>query len=148
MWLLTPVFMSKWLLWKRFFSDTSPHKKHSPKNLRTKQNYAHLETYWFSYHIHSTMCPCDFLCCHNNPGQLSLWDLEARSILSVLSLDAHVGCMRLLRGREIWVLLGLSHSPALISIRPTSRNVSSATQASRDGDLFGESSSSEEEEDS
>ncbi|XP_041821593.1 uncharacterized protein LOC121626912 [Chelmon rostratus] len=79
-------------------------------------------------------------------GQLSLWDLEACSILSVLSLDAHVGCMRLLRGPEICVLLGLSHGPALISIRPTSRTVGSASRVSAEGDLFGESSSSEEEE--
>nr|XP_046237578.1 uncharacterized protein si:ch211-212k18.6 [Scatophagus argus] len=79
-------------------------------------------------------------------GQLSLWDLETCSILSVLSLDAHVSCMRLLHGHKICVLLGLSHSPALISIKSTSRTVSSPTQASEDRDLFGESSSSEEEE--
>ncbi|XP_038586012.1 uncharacterized protein LOC119911275 [Micropterus salmoides] len=81
-------------------------------------------------------------------GQLSLWDLEARSVLSVLTLDAHVRCMRLLRGREISVLLGLSHSSALISIKSTSRIVSSAAQVAQDSDLFGESSSSEGEEDS
>ncbi|XP_032355068.1 uncharacterized protein LOC116669372 isoform X2 [Etheostoma spectabile] len=79
-------------------------------------------------------------------GQLSVWDLEACSVLSVLSLDAHVRCMKLLLGSQISVLLGLSHSPALISVRLTSRTVSSATQVSQHGDLFGESSSSEEEE--
>ncbi|XP_076581752.1 uncharacterized protein LOC143317485 [Chaetodon auriga] len=79
-------------------------------------------------------------------GQLSLWDLEACSVLSVLSLDAHVRCLRLLRGRDTCVLLGLSHSPALVSVRPTSRTGSSASPVSADGDLFGESSSSEEEE--
>ncbi|XP_049924061.1 uncharacterized protein LOC126404723 [Epinephelus moara] len=79
-------------------------------------------------------------------GQLSLWDLEACSVLSVLSLDAHVHCMRLLPGCQVSILLGLSHSPALISVRATSRTVSSATQVPKDEDLFGESSSSEEEE--
>ncbi|XP_034712568.1 uncharacterized protein LOC117934738 isoform X2 [Etheostoma cragini] len=79
-------------------------------------------------------------------GQLSLWDLEACSVLSVLSLDGHVRCMKLLLGCQISVLLGLSHSPALISVRLTSRTVSSASQVSQHGDLFGESSSSEEEE--
>ncbi|XP_028461906.1 uncharacterized protein LOC114573893 isoform X2 [Perca flavescens] len=78
-------------------------------------------------------------------GQLSLWDLEAGSVLSVLSLDAHVRCMKLLLGCQTSVLLGLSHSPALISVRLTSSTVSSATQVSQHGDLFGESSSSEEE---
>ncbi|XP_051231416.1 uncharacterized protein LOC127349591 [Dicentrarchus labrax] len=82
-------------------------------------------------------------------GQLSLWDLEASSVLSVLSLDARVRCMKLLRGCETSVLLGLSHSPTLISTRSTSSHpVSSATRAPKDEDLFGESSSSEEEEDS
>ncbi|XP_027143899.1 uncharacterized protein LOC109137463 [Larimichthys crocea] len=79
-------------------------------------------------------------------GQLSLWDLEACTVLSVLSMDAHVRCMMPLHGRETCVLLGLSHSPALISVRSTFRTVSSETPASTDRDLFGESSSSEEEE--
>lgn len=92
------------------------------------------------------MCNRDFLCCYDFPGQLSLWDLEAGSVLSVLSLDAHVRCMKLLLGCPTSVLLGLSHSPSLISVRLTSRTVSSATQVSQHGDLFGESSSSEEEE--
>ncbi|XP_035531599.1 uncharacterized protein LOC118338398 [Morone saxatilis] len=79
-------------------------------------------------------------------GQLSLWDLEACSVLSVLSLDARVRCMKLLRGCETSILLGLSHSPTLISARSTcSHPVSSATRAPKDEDLFGESSSSEEE---
>ncbi|XP_071334325.1 uncharacterized protein [Trachinotus anak] len=80
-------------------------------------------------------------------GQLSLWDLETCSVLSVLSLDAHVHCMKLLHGREVSVLLGLSHSPTLIRVSLTSRTVQdSASQVCKDEDLFGESSSSEEEE--
>ncbi|CAK6968650.1 RWD domain-containing protein 4 Protein FAM28A [Scomber scombrus] len=79
-------------------------------------------------------------------GQLSLWDLEACSVLSVLSLDARVRCMRLLRRYDASVLLGLSHSHALIAVRSTSETVTTATPVSTEGDLFGESSSSEEEE--
>ncbi|XP_042256653.1 uncharacterized protein LOC121889028 [Thunnus maccoyii] len=79
-------------------------------------------------------------------GQLSLWDLEACSVLSVLSLDAHVCCMKLLRGCKVSVLLGLSHSHALVTVRATSKTVTTATPVSTEGDLFGESSSSEEEE--
>lgn len=41
--------MSKWLLRKRFFSDTSPHKKRSPKDLRTKLC---TPGNILSYHIH------------------------------------------------------------------------------------------------
>lgn len=82
----------------------------------------------------------------NHAGQLSLWDLEACSVLSVLSLDAYVHCMTLLRGCEVSVLLGLSHSPALITVRSTSITVTKAAPVSTEGDLFGESSSSEEEE--
>ncbi|KAI4808559.1 hypothetical protein KUCAC02_000616, partial [Chaenocephalus aceratus] len=53
-------------------------------------------------------------------------------------------CIRLIPGHQTSILLGLSHSPALLSIRVTSRTVRSAV--SHDEDLFGESSSSEEEE--
>ncbi|XP_030018609.1 uncharacterized protein LOC115438877 [Sphaeramia orbicularis] len=78
-------------------------------------------------------------------GQLSLWDVEGCRFLSVLSLDAHVRCWRPFRGGEVSVLLGLSHSPALINVRPTSRTTSTRKRVSGEGDLFGESSSSEEE---
>ncbi|XP_069033923.1 NACHT and WD repeat domain-containing protein 2 [Embiotoca jacksoni] len=78
-------------------------------------------------------------------GQLMLWDLEACSVLAVLSLDAHVRCAELLGGREASVLLGLSHSPVLIAVRATCRTANAATYVSQGGDLFGESSSSEEE---
>ncbi|XP_070711235.1 uncharacterized protein [Pempheris klunzingeri] len=79
-------------------------------------------------------------------GQLSLWDLEVCSVLSVLSPDGRVSCVRLLHGREVSLLLGLGHSPTLIGVRSASGTVCSASQVSRDSDLFGESSSSEEEE--
>lgn len=84
--------------------------------------------------------------CSDNPGQLSLWDLETCSVLSVLSLDARVHCTKLLSGQEAYILLGLSHRPALIAVRPTSKTLIPNRHTSKDRDLFGESSSSEEEE--
>ncbi|XP_041738212.1 uncharacterized protein si:ch211-212k18.6 [Coregonus clupeaformis] len=84
-------------------------------------------------------------------GELSLWDLEACNVLSVLSPDAHVQCLTLLGGDEnsSALLLGLSHSPALITVRLTSQShggVATATNV-RDDDLFAESSSSEDGDD-
>ncbi|XP_070978142.1 uncharacterized protein [Oncorhynchus clarkii lewisi] len=78
-------------------------------------------------------------------GELSLWDLEACNVLSVLSPDAHVQCLTLLGGdNSSTLLLGLSHSPALVAVRLTSQGVAVAT-GSRDEDVFSESSSSEDE---
>jgi hypothetical protein len=71
--------------------------------------------------------------------------LEACNVLSVLSPDAHVQCLTLLGGdNSSTLLLGLSHSPALVAVRLTSQGVAVAT-GSRDEDVFSESSSSEDE---
>ncbi|XP_054863824.1 uncharacterized protein LOC118470977 [Amphiprion ocellaris] len=78
-------------------------------------------------------------------GQLSLWDLEACRVISVLSMDAHVYCTKLLSGGKTSILLGLSNSPTLITVRLTSTTVSLPHHNSEDRDLFGESSSSEDE---
>ncbi|XP_041842468.1 uncharacterized protein LOC121640694 [Melanotaenia boesemani] len=77
-------------------------------------------------------------------GQVSLWDLEKCSVLSVLSLDADVSCVKLLPGRQSSLVLGLSHSPALIAV--STPTASSGSHISGGEDLFGESSSSEDEE--
>ncbi|XP_064878055.1 uncharacterized protein LOC115117676 [Oncorhynchus nerka] len=83
-------------------------------------------------------------------GELSLWDLEACNVLSVLSPDAHVQCLTLLGGdNSSTLLLGLSHSPALVAVRLTSQSQGVAVATgSRDEDVFSESSSSEDEDDS
>eukprot|EP00063_Salmo_salar_P087124 XP_014061959.1 PREDICTED: uncharacterized protein LOC106608527 isoform X2 [Salmo salar] len=80
-------------------------------------------------------------------GELSLWDLEACNVLSVLSPDAHVQCLTPLGGdNSSTLLLGLSHSPALIAVRLTSQSQGVAVgTSSRDEDVFAESSSSEDE---
>ncbi|KAJ0006463.1 hypothetical protein NQD34_013736, partial [Periophthalmus magnuspinnatus] len=75
-------------------------------------------------------------------GHLSLWDVEEGHFLSTLSLDSTVSCVRPLSRR---VLLGLSHSPALVTVSYTSGSTSTTQWGSRADDLFKESSSSEEE---
>ena len=80
----------------------------------------------------------------NPPDKISLWDLDRGSVLSVFSPDARVQCASPLGGG---LLLGLSQSPALIALRLTSppAAVAAATRDPAQGDLFGESSSSEDE---
>lgn len=73
--------------------------------------------------------------------------MEACNVLSVLSPDAHVQCLTLLGGdNSSTLLLGLSHSPALVAVRLTSQSQGVAVATgSRDEDVFSESSSSEDE---
>ncbi|KAL0970488.1 hypothetical protein UPYG_G00242740 [Umbra pygmaea] len=84
-------------------------------------------------------------------GELSLWDLEACIVLSVLSPDAHFQCLTPLRGpgnQSSTVLLGLCHSPALITVRMTSQpqgSTLSRNAGTNEDDVFQESSSSEDE---
>ncbi|KAK0131674.1 NACHT domain- and WD repeat-containing protein 1 [Merluccius polli] len=80
--------------------------------------------------------------------RISLWDLDSGSVLSVFSPDARIQCPTLLAGGG-GLLLGLSQGPALIHLRLTSPDIATATRdttTGREGDLFGESSSSEDEE--
>lgn len=81
-------------------------------------------------------------------GHLSLWDVEQGSFLSHLSLDSAVTSVKLLEGSYSRVLLGLSHSPALVTVWDTSGGTSATHRGSRADDLFEESSSSEDEENS
>ena len=79
----------------------------------------------------------------NHLDKISLWDLDRGSVLSVFSPDARIECVTPLGGG---LLLGLSQSPTLITLRLTSPAVARATRDTTEGDLFGESSSSEDEE--
>ncbi|XP_055012793.1 uncharacterized protein LOC129409895 [Boleophthalmus pectinirostris] len=78
-------------------------------------------------------------------GNLSLWDVEQGHFLSTLSLDSTVSCVRPLSRSQVRVLLGLSHSPALVTVTYTSGSTRATHWGSRADDLFQESSSSEEE---
>uniref|UniRef100_A0AAV2KL95 RWD domain-containing protein n=1 Tax=Knipowitschia caucasica TaxID=637954 RepID=A0AAV2KL95_KNICA len=83
-------------------------------------------------------------------GHLSLWDVEESQFLSTLSVDSTVSCLRPLDGGRVRLLVGLSHSPALVTVTYTSGNNSSSSGGglqwgSRAEDLFDESSSSEDE---
>nr|XP_034969164.1 uncharacterized protein LOC118084041 [Zootoca vivipara] len=75
-------------------------------------------------------------------GEVSIWDLESGTVISVFTPDSKISCMTVAFDRNT-VLLGLSDNPTLITLKMLSTN----TAASSTGkDLFGEESSSSEEE--
>ncbi|KAJ8416550.1 hypothetical protein AAFF_G00358380 [Aldrovandia affinis] len=76
-------------------------------------------------------------------GEVSLWDLDAGTVLSVFTPDSRIQCLSLL-GDNSTLLLGLSDSPTLVTMKLTSKEIS---RTSTSGDnLFGEQSSSSEDE--
>ncbi|KAG7461821.1 hypothetical protein MATL_G00195090 [Megalops atlanticus] len=78
-------------------------------------------------------------------GEVSLWDLDAGTVLSVFTPDSRIQCLSLL-GDSRTLLLGLSDSPTLVMMKLTSQDV--ARTAAAGDNLFGEQSSgSEDEED-
>ncbi|KAJ8383073.1 hypothetical protein SKAU_G00038510 [Synaphobranchus kaupii] len=77
-------------------------------------------------------------------GEASIWDLDAATVLSVFAPDSRIQCLSLLGDNSSTLLLGLSDSPTLVTMRLTSQDVS-RTSGSGD-DLFGEQSSSSEDE--
>ncbi|KAI1883557.1 hypothetical protein AGOR_G00232810 [Albula goreensis] len=74
-------------------------------------------------------------------GEVSLWDLDASTVLSVFTPDSRIQCLSLL-GEDNTLLLGLSDSPTLVTLKLTSQEPSKMS-ASGD-DLFGEESSEDE----
>ncbi|KAJ6668622.1 hypothetical protein lerEdw1_012104 [Lerista edwardsae] len=75
-------------------------------------------------------------------GEVSLWDLENGTIISIFTPDSKISCLTVAFDRKT-ILLGLSDSPTLITLKMLSIN----TAASSSGrDLFGEESTSSEEE--
>ncbi|XP_062991183.1 uncharacterized protein LOC134404425 [Elgaria multicarinata webbii] len=75
-------------------------------------------------------------------GEVSLWNLEIGTVISIFTPDSKISCMTIDADRRA-VLLGLSDSPTLITLKMLSIN----TAASSTGkDVFGEESSSSEEE--
>ena len=75
-----------------------------------------------------------------------MWDLNAGTVLSVFTPDSTIQCISLLGDAHNTILLGFSDSPTLIAVRLSHNGVVKATAGSRGDDLFGESSSSEDEE--
>lgn len=75
-------------------------------------------------------------------GEVSIWDLESGTVISVFTPDSKISCMTVAFDRNT-VLLGLSDNPALITLKMLSTNTSASSTGK---DLFGEESSSSEEE--
>ncbi|XP_063043679.1 uncharacterized protein LOC134438019 [Engraulis encrasicolus] len=83
-------------------------------------------------------------------GELSMWDLNAGTVLSVFTPDSTITCVSLLGDADNTALLGFSDHPTLVTVRLSSghKGAAKATKThrgQREEDLFGESSSSEEE---
>ncbi|KAG5260928.1 hypothetical protein AALO_G00298090 [Alosa alosa] len=78
-------------------------------------------------------------------GELSMWDLNAGTVLSVFTPDSTIQCVSLLGDANNTILLGFSDDPTLITVRLSNTGVVKATPCARREDLFGESSSSEDE---
>ncbi|TFK16026.1 tRNA (adenine(58)-N(1))-methyltransferase catalytic subunit TRMT61A [Platysternon megacephalum] len=75
-------------------------------------------------------------------GEVSLWDLDNCSVMSVFTPDSNISCLTVALDRKT-ILVGMSDSPALIILKKSSAKV---TVNSTDRDLFGEESTSSEEE--
>lgn len=74
-----------------------------------------------------------------------MWDLNAGTVLSVFTPDSTIQCVSLLGDVDNTVLLGFSDSSTLIAVRLSNKEGVKTTARSRGKDLFGESSSSEDE---
>ena len=75
-------------------------------------------------------------------GEVSLWDLERGTVISIFTPDSKISCMTLAFDRKS-ILLGFSDSPTLITLKMLSVNTAATFPGT---DLFGEESSSSEEE--
>ncbi|XP_054845628.1 uncharacterized protein LOC129336525 [Eublepharis macularius] len=75
-------------------------------------------------------------------GEVSLWDLESGTLISIFTPDSKISCLTVAYDRQT-VLLGLSDSPILITLKMLS---SHSAGSSTGKDLFGEESTSSEEE--
>ncbi|XP_064422139.1 uncharacterized protein SI:CH211-212K18.6 [Latimeria chalumnae] len=77
-------------------------------------------------------------------GEVSLWDLSICRVLSVFTPDSKIQCLSLALD-ESMILIGMSDNPALITLKLKSKEKAQVNFTGRD--LFGEASSSSEEED-
>lgn len=75
-----------------------------------------------------------------------MWDLEAGTVLSVFTPDSRIQCVSVVDDEKCTVLLGFSDLSTLICMTLTKQGVTTADKIAGYDQLFGESSSSEEEE--
>ncbi|XP_027025117.2 NACHT domain- and WD repeat-containing protein 1 [Tachysurus fulvidraco] len=78
--------------------------------------------------------------------EVSVWDLEAGTVLSVFTPDSRIQCISIVDDEKCTVLLGFSDISTLICMTLTKQGVTTADKIAGHDQLFGESSSSEEEE--
>ncbi|XP_067838202.1 uncharacterized protein si:ch211-212k18.6 [Heptranchias perlo] len=77
-------------------------------------------------------------------GDVSLWDLDSGTVLSVFTPDSIIQSITLAFESNL-ILLGMSNNPVLVTLKLTSKNT--LELSSTGGDMFGEASSSSEEDD-
>ncbi|XP_067885458.1 uncharacterized protein [Heterodontus francisci] len=78
-------------------------------------------------------------------GDVSIWDLDSGNVLSVFTPDSVIQSMTLAPESNL-ILLGMSNSPVLITLKLTSKNKLELSSTGKD--MFGEASSSSEEDNS
>ncbi|XP_062905817.1 NACHT domain- and WD repeat-containing protein 1 [Mobula hypostoma] len=74
-------------------------------------------------------------------GDLSVWDLDGGTVLSIFTPDNAITTMTLANESNL-ILVGMSNNPVLITLKLTSNN---KVQLNSGGDMFGEASSSNED---
>ncbi|KAI4905072.1 hypothetical protein NFI96_016045, partial [Prochilodus magdalenae] len=78
--------------------------------------------------------------------EVSMWDLDAGTVLSVFTPDSRIQCVSVLSSENSSLLVGFSDTPILISMTLHQQGVFTASREKQEDQMFGESSSSEEEE--
>ncbi|XP_072904178.1 uncharacterized protein [Hemitrygon akajei] len=74
-------------------------------------------------------------------GDVSVWDLDGGTVLSIFTPDNAITTMTLANESNL-ILVGMSNNPVLITLKLTSNN---KVQLNSGGDMFGEASSSSED---
>ncbi|KAF4089359.1 hypothetical protein AMELA_G00065260 [Ameiurus melas] len=77
--------------------------------------------------------------------EVSVWDLDAGTVLSVFTPDSIIQCVSVVGAENCTLLLGLSDISTLISMTLSKQGVTTTGKLASHDQLFGESSSSDEE---
>lgn len=76
-------------------------------------------------------------------GDVSLWDLDNGTVVSVFTPDSKICCLTLAADRKT-ILIGMSDTPSLVTLKIASKDKDSSYFVGTD--LFGEESTSSEDE--
>ncbi|KAI5104186.1 NACHT domain- and WD repeat-containing protein 1-like isoform X1, partial [Silurus meridionalis] len=79
--------------------------------------------------------------------EISVWNLDAGTVLSIFTPDSRIQCVSVVDDEKCTLLVGFSDIPTLISMTLSKQGVTTTNKIAGHEQLFGESSSSEEEED-